>query len=114
MRAERISKVCAGGAADGFSLTTGAVTENTMARGVASYCRYLVRRLAMREADSGGKPAPSPVFPTYFPIMPGASCYVVPKVSVSPGTPRPVPLRETWISGKYGQTADEYLASGKR
>jgi SAM-dependent methyltransferase len=85
-----------------------------MARGVVSYCRDLMRRLAMRGADSERKRASPPVFPTYFPFMPAASCYVVPKVRVSPRTPRPVPPSETWISGKYGQTADEYLASGKR
>jgi SAM-dependent methyltransferase len=85
-----------------------------MALGVASYCKHLVRRFAMREAGGEGKRERSPAFPTYFPFMPEASCYVVPKVRMAQGTPRPVPPSETWISGKYGRTADEYLASGKR
>jgi SAM-dependent methyltransferase len=53
-------------------------------------------------------------FPTYFPYMPDASCYVLPKVAAGPGATPPVPPRETWISGKYGKTTDEYLASGRR
>jgi ubiquinone/menaquinone biosynthesis C-methylase UbiE len=55
-------------------------------------------------------------FPTYFPYMPGASCYVLPKVGIgiSPGAARPVPAKETWISEKYGKTPEEYLASGRR
>ncbi len=57
-----------------------------------------------------------PAFPTYFPYMPEASSYVLPRVGavVSPVADRPVPPKETWISDKYGKTADEYLASGKR
>jgi SAM-dependent methyltransferase len=85
-----------------------------MAFSLASYCGYLVRRLTMGEVGSDRTHKPPPAFPTYFPVMPEASCYVVPKVRVVPGTPRPVPPRETWISRKYGQTADEYLASGQR
>ena len=54
-----------------------------------------------------------PEFPTYFPYMPDAASYVLPKVAGSPGAAPPVPPRETWISGKYGKTADEYLASGR-
>jgi ubiquinone/menaquinone biosynthesis C-methylase UbiE len=57
-----------------------------------------------------------PFCPTFVPYMPEASCYLLPKAraGVSPGAPRPVPPRETWISQKYGTSADEYLASGRR
>ncbi len=55
-------------------------------------------------------------FPTYFPYLPDAPSYVLPKVHVAdlPAASRPVPPKETWISEKYGQTAEEYLASGRR
>ena len=57
----------------------------------------------------------SPLYPLFFPYLPDASCYVLPKVKgVAPGATRPVPPRETWISEKYGKTNDEYLASGQR
>jgi SAM-dependent methyltransferase len=58
----------------------------------------------------------SPSFPTYFPYMPDASGYVLPKVdaAVPPGAARPVPPRDQWISRKYGTTPEEYLASGQR
>lgn len=54
--------------------------------------------------------------PMYFPYLPDASSYVLrkPGIRVAPDSPRPVPPKETWISEKYGTTADEYLASGKR
>jgi SAM-dependent methyltransferase len=47
--------------------------------------------------------------------MAEASCYLISKgrAEASPGDPRPVPPRETWISEKYGKTADEYLTSGR-
>jgi SAM-dependent methyltransferase len=60
------------------------------------------------------KGSKAPVFPTYFPYVPEASCYVLPKAAAPPGAPPPVPPRETWISEKYGKTAEEYLASGRR
>jgi SAM-dependent methyltransferase len=56
----------------------------------------------------------SPSFPTYFPYMADKSSYVLPKVAVPPGTSRPVPPREAWISKKYGNTPEEYVASGQR
>jgi SAM-dependent methyltransferase len=58
----------------------------------------------------------SPSFPRYFPYMPDASCYLLPKAraGVSLGAARPVPPKESWISEKYGKTPDEYLASGRR
>jgi SAM-dependent methyltransferase len=85
-----------------------------MGRSVVSYCRRLVQ-LAMTRGDEPVAPPRPPSFPTYFPYKAGAACYVVPKVSgVSPGARRPVPPRETWISDKYGQTDDDYLASGQR
>ena len=58
----------------------------------------------------------SPAFPTYFPYLPDATCYLLPKVraGVPPGAARPVPPKETWISEKYGKTPEEYLASGRR
>src|SRR5262249_57784941 len=54
-----------------------------------------------------------PAFPTYYPYMPEASCYILPKVE-SAGHDKVVPPKETWISQKYGKTDEEYLASGKR
>jgi len=58
----------------------------------------------------------SPSFPTYFPYLPEAACYVLPKVRVAdlPVASRPVPPQETWISEKYGKSNEEYLASGQR
>jgi ubiquinone/menaquinone biosynthesis C-methylase UbiE len=58
----------------------------------------------------------SPFFPTYFPYLPEATCYLLPKVraGVTQGASPPVPPMETWISAKYGKTAEEYLASGRR
>jgi SAM-dependent methyltransferase len=58
----------------------------------------------------------TPSFPLYFPHMSEASCYILPKVraEVSPGSARPVPPKESWISEKYGTTPDDYLASGRR
>jgi SAM-dependent methyltransferase len=56
----------------------------------------------------------TPVFPTYFPYSPDASCYLLPKVGTGTSPERPVPPKETWISEKYGTTPDEYLASGRR
>jgi SAM-dependent methyltransferase len=54
-------------------------------------------------------------FPTYFPYMPGAPGYVLKKVDRgAAGAPRAVPPRHRWISEKYGKTAEEYLASGRR
>jgi SAM-dependent methyltransferase len=60
--------------------------------------------------------AHAPAFPTYFPYMPDASCYLLPKVrtGASSGAAAPVPPKETWISEKYGKTTDEYLVSGRR
>jgi SAM-dependent methyltransferase len=46
--------------------------------------------------------------------MPEAPCYVVPKSETSGRDSRVVPPKETWISQKYGQTDEEYLASGQR
>lgn len=62
------------------------------------------------------KPTKPPSFPTYFPYMPDAANYVVPRVDAAArtGGSRPVPPRETWISEKYGKTDEEYLASGRR
>jgi SAM-dependent methyltransferase len=53
---------------------------------------------------------------TYRPYLREAPGYVLPKVrvEVSAGAPRPVPPKEQWISAKYGKTAEEYLASGRR
>jgi SAM-dependent methyltransferase len=58
----------------------------------------------------------SPAFPLYFPYRPDESWYLLPKVDAGalPVASRPVPPKETWISEKYGKTADEYLASGRR
>ena len=52
--------------------------------------------------------------PTYFPYMPEASSYVLPKAGTWGRDSRVVPPKETWISKKYGNTDDEYLASGQR
>jgi ubiquinone/menaquinone biosynthesis C-methylase UbiE len=54
-------------------------------------------------------------FLTFFPYKPDASCYVLPKVDddALPEGGRAVPPKETWISEKYGETDDEYLASGR-
>jgi SAM-dependent methyltransferase len=54
-----------------------------------------------------------PSLQTYFPYLPEASCYMLPKAEHS-GRESNVPPKETWISQKYGKTDDEYLASGKR
>jgi SAM-dependent methyltransferase len=54
--------------------------------------------------------------PIYFPYMPDATSYLLPKASaggLSQASP-PVPPKETWISEKYGKTDEEYLASGRR
>jgi ubiquinone/menaquinone biosynthesis C-methylase UbiE len=61
-------------------------------------------------------PSQSPVFPTYFPYLPGSSNYLLPKVRLAdlPQALRPVPPKETWISEKYGETPEEYLESGRR
>lgn len=60
-------------------------------------------------------PTKNPSFPTYFPYRPTESNYILPKVGVATGgATRPVPPKQTWISEKYGQTAEDYLASGKR
>lgn len=55
-------------------------------------------------------------FPVYFPYQPEASSYVLtaPDLSAGPNGGRPVPPREAWISEKYGNTPEEYLASGQR
>jgi SAM-dependent methyltransferase len=58
----------------------------------------------------------SPSFPVYFPHMPDASGYLLPRVSREPSesAQRAVPPKEKWISAKYGKTDEEYLASGRR
>jgi len=53
-------------------------------------------------------------FPTYYPYLPEASCYILPRVAHSDNESRVVPPKEAWISRKYGSTDEEYLASGKR
>jgi SAM-dependent methyltransferase len=60
------------------------------------------------------KESTSPTFPTYHPHLPEASSYILPRVERSRRTDEIVPPKETWISRKYGASADEYLASGKR
>ena len=52
----------------------------------------------------------------YYPYCPGARSYVLPKVARQDGDGlgHPVPPRSQWISEKYGKTAEEYLASGRR
>jgi len=61
-------------------------------------------------------PSKSPSFPTYFPYLPEAASYVLPKIDTagSPVATRPVPPPETWISEKYGKTREDYLDSGRR
>ena len=82
---------------------------------VASAVRRLLGRLRSRPAGGPAHSDRRPVFPTYFPYMPEASAYLLPKVGArSAGEARPVPPKETWISAKYGATDEEYLASGKR
>jgi SAM-dependent methyltransferase len=55
-------------------------------------------------------------FPVYFPYNSGARSFILRKVSTQgrEGLARPVPPRDQWISDKYGNTAEEYLASGQR
>jgi len=55
-------------------------------------------------------------FPVYFPYNSGARSFILPKLSRHgrEGLTRPVPPRDQWISDKYGNTAEEYLASGQR
>jgi SAM-dependent methyltransferase len=57
--------------------------------------------------------AAKPAFPTYFPYQADSTSYIIPKVKHVEGERR-VPPRETWISAKYGNTPEEYLASGQR
>jgi len=75
-----------------------------------------MRRLRTADSGNAGNRIRSPVFPTYFPYMPDAVSYVLPKLRVrgSPGHENPVPPKHTWISAKYGTTDQEYLASGQR
>ena len=58
----------------------------------------------------------SPSFPVYYPYLPEASCYILPKIGrdTSGRDSRVVPPKETWISQKYGKTDEDYLDSGKR
>lgn len=55
-----------------------------------------------------------PTFPLYFPHKPEASSYVLLKAASAGRDSRVVPPKETWISKKYGNTDEEYLASGQR
>jgi SAM-dependent methyltransferase len=56
-----------------------------------------------------------PRFPIFFPHLPDAPGYVVNKADAAGTTGTPaVPPRHTWISEKYGDTPEQYLASGKR
>ncbi len=48
----------------------------------------------------------------FFPYKSGSSCYIVPKFPEA--NAHTVPPRNQWISKKYGNTPEEYLASGKR
>ena len=86
-----------------------------MPPGVSALLERLKRLLATAgRGNAGGSDRSQPVFPVYLPHMPDASCYLLPKAKgSSPGASRPVPPKETWISEKYGKTADEYLASGQ-
>lgn len=55
-------------------------------------------------------------FPLFCPNRAEAASYIVrrPGFGAEGERTRAVPPRETWISDKYGSTADEYLASGQR
>ena len=48
----------------------------------------------------------------FFPYKAGSSCYILPKIPTTSETV--VPPRHQWISRKYGNTTEEYLASGKK
>jgi SAM-dependent methyltransferase len=57
-----------------------------------------------------------PVFPIFFPYRPGARSFILRKLSEpdAQDTASRVPPKNGWISDKYGNTPEEYLASGKR
>ena len=57
-----------------------------------------------------------PAYPLFFPYNPGAGSFILRKVSGQDrdGPGHPVPPRDQWISEKYGNTPEEYLASGQR
>jgi len=88
-----------------------------MPPGVSALLERLKRLLTNGERGNAGREdRRPPVFPVYFPHMPDAFCYLLPKAQggSSPEASRLVPPKEQWISEKFGKTADEYLASGQR
>jgi SAM-dependent methyltransferase len=59
---------------------------------------------------------PEAAFPIFFPYRAGARSFILPKLP-APGiqdSAGRVPPKNEWISDKYGNTPEEYLASGKR
>ena len=76
----------------------------------------MLLRLRRKVAELIGRTSRTtePAHTVYVPYNPGARSFVLRKTSSSDGPAQPVPPRDQWISKKYGNTPEEYLASGKR
>lgn len=78
-----------------------------MAGSFKRFFRGVVKRgLGIPESD----------FPLFYPFKPGSQALMLRKPEGMPGTGLSgrVPPQKDWISEKYGTTAEEYLASGRR